>query len=133
MRSRSDNDQYSHMNNAIYYHLFDSIINAYLIQHCGQDPSSSPSIGLVVSSWASFFRPLSFPTLLSLGLRANKLGTSSVEYEVGMFEKGREEVAAVGGYTHVFVGSEGRRPVAMRGELREGLGRLLVEKPTAKL
>jgi len=53
---RSDNDQYSHMNNAIYYHLFDSIVNAYLSEHCGLSPISSSHIGLVVSSFceASF-------------------------------------------------------------------------------
>lgn len=48
---RSDNDQYSHINNSIYYHLFDSIVNTYLIEKCGLDPKSSPQIGLVVSSY----------------------------------------------------------------------------------
>ncbi|KAG9226784.1 hypothetical protein CCMSSC00406_0009702 [Pleurotus cornucopiae] len=47
----SDNDQYSHMNNSIYYHLFDSIVNTYLVEHCGLDPTNSPQIGLVVSSF----------------------------------------------------------------------------------
>lgn len=42
---------YSHMNNSIYYHLFDSIVNTYLIERCGLTPPSSPSIGLVVSSF----------------------------------------------------------------------------------
>ena len=41
---------YSHMNNSIYYHLFDSIVNTYLIERCGLTPPSSPLIGLVVSS-----------------------------------------------------------------------------------
>jgi len=47
----SDNDQYLHINNSIYYHLFDSIVNTYLIEKCGLDPKSSPLIGLVVSSY----------------------------------------------------------------------------------
>ena len=51
LQSRSDNDQYSHINNSIYYHLFDSIVNTYLIEECGLDPKSSPLIGLVVSSY----------------------------------------------------------------------------------
>ena len=50
-RSRSDNDQYAHMNNSIYYHLFDSIVNTYLIEQCGLVPKSSPLIGLVISSY----------------------------------------------------------------------------------
>ena len=48
---RSDNDQYSHVNNSVYYHLFDSIVNTYLIEKCGRNPQTSPSIGLVVSSY----------------------------------------------------------------------------------
>ncbi|KAL1739280.1 HotDog domain-containing protein [Schizophyllum fasciatum] len=117
----SDNDQYSHMNNAIYYHLFDSIINAFLAERCGIKPSSSPYIGLVVSSQCQFFRPVSFPQVLDLGMRVNALGRSSVTYEVGVFEQGRDEPAAVGGYTHVFVHSESRKSAALSGELRRGL------------
>ncbi|KAF8971837.1 thioesterase [Flammula alnicola] len=121
----SDNDQYSHMNNSIYYHLFDSIVNTYLIENCGLDPASSPLIGLVVSSYCQFFAPLSFPQVLDLGLRVNKLGSSSVSYEVGVFEQGKDSPAAVGGYTHVFVGSVSRKSTAMAKETKEGLGKLL--------
>jgi hypothetical protein len=48
---RSDNDQYSHINNSVYYHLIDSVVNEYLIRHCGLEPSKSELIGLVVSSF----------------------------------------------------------------------------------
>ncbi|KZS96995.1 thioesterase, partial [Sistotremastrum niveocremeum HHB9708] len=128
----SDNDQYGHMNNSIYYHLFDSIINAYLISHCAQDPLNSPTIGLVVSSHCQFFAPLAFPTCLELCLRVNKLGKSSVEYEVGVFEDGVEEVRAVGGYTHVFVDAKTRKSISLRDKTREGLRNLLVDE-TSKL
>lgn len=124
---RSDNDQYSHMNNAIYYHLFDSIINSYLILHCGLSPQSSHHIGLVVTSFCNFYAPVSFPVVLELGLRVNKLGNSSVSYEVGVFEDGGEQVSAVGGYTHVFVESESRISVKMGKEMRNGLEKLLVK------
>ncbi|XP_006459529.1 hypothetical protein AGABI2DRAFT_191480 [Agaricus bisporus var. bisporus H97] len=130
----SDNDQYSHMNNAIYYHLFDSIVNAYLIQNCSINPkdrTSSSLIGLVVESHCQFFSPVSFPEVLDLGLRVNKLGKSSVEYEVGVFLQGKDEPAAVGGYTHVFVDSESRKSVAMAKETKEGLTPLY--RPETKL
>ncbi|KAF6744266.1 thioesterase [Ephemerocybe angulata] len=121
----SDNDQYAHMNNAIYYHLFDSIVNTYLIEKCGLVPKTSPLIGLVVSSYCQFFAPVSFPDVLELGLRVNKLGSSSVSYEVGVFLKGESKPAAVGGYTHVFVGSESRTSTPMAQATREGLSKLL--------
>ncbi|PFH53492.1 hypothetical protein AMATHDRAFT_137266 [Amanita thiersii Skay4041] len=120
----SDNDQYSHVNNSVYYHLFDSIVNTYLIEHCGLSPKSSNLIGLVVTSYCNFFRPLSFPQVLELGLRVNNIGNSSVAYEVGVFEQGSKEPAAVGGYTHVFVESTSRKSASMSNNLKEGLMKL---------
>lgn len=132
----SDNDQYSHINNAVYYHLIDSIVNTFLAERCGCIPSSStpatsqadipetlPPIGLVVSSRCDFFSPLSFPETVEVGLRVVQLGTSSVTYEVGFFSASDpEELKAVGGYTHVFVDRINRRPVKAMGEvLRQGL------------
>ncbi|KAH9889569.1 thioesterase [Cubamyces lactineus] len=126
-----DNDQYSHINNSVYYHLFDSVVNTYLIQHAQLVPSCSPSIGLVVSSFCHFFSPLSFPAVLDLGLRVTKLGSSSVTYEVAVFEQGSAEPSAVGGYTHVFVDRESRKSVRMTPATRDGLAKLL--RPTSKL
>ncbi|PYI34042.1 hypothetical protein BP00DRAFT_423614 [Aspergillus indologenus CBS 114.80] len=36
-----DNDMYAHLNNTVYTKLFDSIINTYLITHCGMNPFSA--------------------------------------------------------------------------------------------
>ncbi|KAL5524107.1 hypothetical protein ACEPAG_8280 [Sanghuangporus baumii] len=152
----SDNDQYSHVNNAIYYHLIDSIVNTYLAEKCGcilsalssiSEPANNPPIGLVVSSHCEFFAPISFPNVVTLGLRVVKLGRSSVSYEVGVFtepsspkppsgnEKDdadgysvRETAKAVGGYTHVFVDRIHRRPVKeMSPTLRNGLQAITAE------
>lgn len=215
---RNDNDQYSHLNNSVYNLLYDTIINKYLVEHCGLQlrppspttpsprkthrhlPASGPAlghndlatpllvphsevrhtseprtssshplgvetpphaeselpsspvdvIGLVVSSWSTFHRPLSFPSRILLGMRVTKLGRSSVSYEVGVFGPLLEEplrpgvsspqleiesVAAVGGFTHVFVDKEKRRPVkGLPQPLLEGLGNVLGSGgPVAKL
>ncbi|KAG8215949.1 thioesterase thiol ester dehydrase-isomerase [Butyriboletus roseoflavus] len=136
----SDNDQYAHVNNAVYYHLFDAIVNTYLIQHCGLTPTQPDldgnQIGLVVSSFCEFFFPLSFPDALDLGLRVAQLGRSSVMYEVGVFKSlGGDETsgtpgsvdapAAVGGYTHVFVDKHSRKSVAMNARTKDGLEKLV--------
>ena len=125
-RPRSDNDQYSHMNNAVYNQLYDSIVNEYLANHCGLQATVSPVIGLVVSSFSEFYRPVAYPQMLELGLRVSRLGKRSVTYEVGVFEEGVETVAAAGGSTHVFVGSGSRKAVDMSKEIREGLEKLVV-------
>ncbi|KAL0946335.1 hypothetical protein HGRIS_012573 [Hohenbuehelia grisea] len=130
----SDNDQYGHMNNSIYYHLFDSIVNTYLIEHCGLVPAESKQIGLVVSSYCQFFAPVAFPEQLDLGLRVSTLGKRSVTYEVGVFKQAEGSPAAVGGYTHVFVDSVSRKSANMDDTKKEGLKRLLASSdPAAKL
>ncbi|KAF8511324.1 thioesterase thiol ester dehydrase-isomerase [Gautieria morchelliformis] len=125
----SDNDQYGHLNNSIYQHYFDTVINAYLIQFCGLEPLTSRTIGLAVATSCQYFQPLSFPRQLYLGLAVNVLGRSSVTYEVGVF--GADDSggpAAVGTFTHVFVDSKSRRPASMSPELRTGLEKLLVQR-----
>jgi acyl-CoA thioester hydrolase len=72
--------------------------------------------------------------LLDLGLRVNKLGKSSVTYEIAVFEHGAEDVRAVGEFIHVFVDKASNRPAVdgMSVEIRQGLQRLLI-KGTSKL
>ncbi|KAG8631595.1 hypothetical protein KVT40_000735 [Elsinoe batatas] len=126
----SDNDMYDHLNNSIYYFLFDSVVNTYLIKHCALHPPTSPYIGLVVHSHCDYFAPVSFPAVVDLCLRVKKLGHSSVTHEIGVFEQGSDEVKAVGEFVHVFVDSETRRPRkdGMGVTMKEGLGRLLVKE-----
>jgi acyl-CoA thioester hydrolase len=125
-----DNDMYLHMNNSLYYHLFDSIVNSYLIDNCGRDPTSSAQIGLVVHSHCDYFSPTGFPAVYDLGLRVNKLGKSSVTYEIGVFERGSEEPKAVGEFIHVFVERQGMKPgkSGMEEEVRKGLEKLVVDE-----
>ncbi|PVI04234.1 Thioesterase/thiol ester dehydrase-isomerase [Periconia macrospinosa] len=129
----SDNDMYHHMNNSVYYYLFDSIVNTYLIQQCSLDPPTSSQIGLVVHSHCNYFAPVEFPAIVDLALRVNKLGKSSVTYEIGVFRRGEEQVKAVGEFVHVFVDRESRKPakLGMADALKEGLARIAAE--TSKL
>jgi acyl-CoA thioester hydrolase len=65
-----------------------------------------------------------------LALRVNKLGKSSVTYEVALFQQGVEEVKSVGEFVHVFVDRETGRPATngMKGDLKEGLQKILVHR-----
>ena len=65
--------------------------------------------------------------MLDLALRVNKLGNSSATYEIGLFERGEEDVRAVGGVTHVFVDRETNRPLAsgMAEDIRRGLEKIV--------
>ena len=110
-------------------------MNAYLIQHCDLHPPTSDKIGLVVHSHCNYFAPIGFPAIVELGLRVEKLGKSSVTYEIGVFEKDQTEVKAVGEFVHVFVDRETRRPRpdGMDAKTKEGLQALATRPSIPKL
>jgi len=90
---------------------------------------------MVVHSHSDYFRSIAFPAVAELALRANKLGTSSVTYEIALFEKGTDEVRAVGEFVQVFVDrATGRpNPAGMNDVMRRGLERILVGQGQSRL
>jgi len=120
-----DNDIYGHVNNALYYAFFDTVINQYLIAEGGLDIHGGETIGLAVETQCQFFQAIAFPDVIDAGLRVAKLGNSSVRYEVGLFKRGQTEAAAFGYFVHVFVERHTRRPVPIVGRLRQALERLI--------
>jgi acyl-CoA thioester hydrolase len=77
---------------------------------------------------------VAYPSVVDLGLQVMKLGKTSVLYEVGIFEQGQDTVKAVGGFIHVFVEQDSRRPAkeGMDPTIRDGLQQICTNK-TAKL
>ncbi|MCF6390403.1 acyl-CoA thioesterase [Mycobacterium sp. MBM] len=113
----TDNDMFGHLNNAIYYQLFDTAINAWLGARTGVDPMSAPWLGVVAESSCRYLAELSFPSELVVGLAVTRLGTSSVTYRTGLWAAGGP-VAAVGSWVHVYVDRGTRRPVPIPAEIR---------------
>ncbi|WP_217703847.1 acyl-CoA thioesterase [Piscinibacter koreensis] len=122
-----DNDAYGHLNNVVYYSLFDSAVNAYLVRAGALDITASPVIGLVVETGCSYFASLAFPEPVEAGLRVARLGASSVRYEVGIFAAGGEHTAARGHFVHVYVDRATRRPVGLPPTLVDALRPLVVD------
>ena len=105
-----DDDRYGHLNNAIYYELFDSAINQLLID-CGIiNFESGDHVFLVASSGCDYFSELSYPDKLEVGLAISRLGNRSVTYDLGLFKKGADHTAATGFFVHVHVTRDGYRP-----------------------
>ncbi len=98
-----DNDAYGHLNNVVYYELFDAAVNQLLIARGLLDPATSAIIGLVVESRCRFFSSLAFPDPVEVGVRVEQLGGASVTYRLGVFGSGAALAAAEGIYTHVYV------------------------------
>lgn len=82
-----------------------------------------------------YFSSISFPAVAELALRVNKLGRSSVTYEIALFEKGYDEVKSVGELVHVFVNRSTGRPSAlgMSETMRCGLQRICMGVQPGKL
>ncbi|KAH6870975.1 thioesterase superfamily protein, partial [Thelonectria olida] len=101
-------------------------IYAYLIEHCNFDPATSEMYGLAVHAHTDFFSSIAYPAVAELGLRINKLGKSSVTYEVATFERSVDEVKVVGECIHVFVERSTGRPskAGISPVLRQGLEKL---------
>ncbi len=121
-----DNDVYGHVNNVVYYSWFDTAVNAHLIEQGALDIHHGETIGLVIETQCNYFAPLSFPQVIEAGIRVNKMGASSVRYEVGLFAQGEDLCAAHGHFVHVYVDKENRRPVkALPQNLKTVLEKLI--------
>jgi acyl-CoA thioester hydrolase len=107
-----DNDAYGHVNNVVYYSFFDTVVNAWLIEHGALDVEKGGTIGLVVETGCHYFAALAYPETVSAALRVGHVGRSSVRYEVALFSEGADTAAAQGHFVHVYVNRSDRRPVA---------------------
>ena len=120
-----DNDAYGHLNNVVYYSLFDTAVNRTLIEAGALDVERGQVIGLVVESHCNYFAPLAFPQAVDAGLRVASIGSASVRYEIGLFAADAELAAACGHFVHVYVDRTTRRPVALPDKLKTTLQGLL--------
>lgn len=120
-----DNDAYGHLNNVVYYSLFDTAVNQYLIEAGALDIQHSPVIGLVVETHCNFFSAIEFPQAVEAGLRVAHRGSSSVRYEIGLFAAGQPLSAARGHFVHVYVDRATRRPAALPPVLSQALDALV--------
>jgi acyl-CoA thioester hydrolase len=124
-----DNDAYGHVNNVVYYAWFDTTVNAYLIEHGVLDPNAGDVVGVVVETLCRYHDSVSFPEPVEAGLRVERIGTSSVRYEIGIFKVGAELASADGHFVHVYVDRETRRPVPVPDAVRAVLLPLTADRP----
>jgi acyl-CoA thioester hydrolase len=122
-----DNDVYGHVNNVTYYSYFDTAANTFLINHCGLDINKGDIVGFVVSSGCEYLAPIAFPDKIDVGIRVDRLGNSSVQYGVGIFKDGAEQVCAFGHFVHVFVDRVSNKPVSIPEKMRKALEAISIE------
>lgn len=116
-----DEDVYGHVNNVVYYSYFDTAVNGYLIEATGTDIRELDANGVVAETGCRYLRQLRFPGDVQAGLRVERLGTSSVVYEIGLFQGDSDEPAAVGRFVHVYVGGPERTVTPVPDVIRKAL------------
>lgn len=131
----ADNDMYGHLNNAVYYHLFDTAVNGWLaaeLTAAGNppDPTRDPVHNVVVESGCRFLASVAFPEPIVVALAVDRIGTSSVTYDLAVFAAGAGPdgpPAARGRWVHVYVDATTRRPVPIPDAVRSVL--ITAERP----
>ena len=92
-----DNDIFGHLNNVIYYSLFDSVINRFLIKKCEYDPIVSNIIAISPETRCTFKKSFKYPEKIDAGLSTFKIGKTSVIYDIALFGI-EDEIARAEGY-----------------------------------
>ncbi len=123
----NDNDIYGHLNNVIYYELFDTAVNKWLIKNNLIDIKDGNNIGLIVQSGCNYFSSFKYPEDIDAGIRVTKIGNSSVRYEVGLFKPNDDLASADGFFIHVYVDRVSNKPITLDYELKKKLDTIYVD------
>jgi acyl-CoA thioester hydrolase len=127
----ADDDVYGHMNNATYFELIDTAVNAHLIEATGGDIRGLPAIGIVAEVSCRYFEEMGFPAPVELGLAVERLGRSSVVYRIGLFQGEGDQARAEGRFVHVYVDNTAPAPrpvVAVPDDIRAAVEPLVVSR-----
>ena len=123
----NDNDIYGHLNNVIYYELFDTAVNKWLIKNNLIDIKNGSNIGLIVQSGCNYFSSFKYPEDIDAGIRVTKIGNSSVRYEVGLFKPNDDLASADGFFIHVYVDRISNKPKNLDYEFKKKLDTIYVD------
>ena len=123
----NDNDIYGHLNNVIYYELFDTAVNKWLIKKNLIDIKKGNNIGLIVQSGCNYFSSFEYPEDIDAGIRVTKIGNSSVRYEVGLFKLNDDLASADGFFIHVYVDRVTNKPINLDYEFKKKLDTIYVD------
>ncbi len=99
----ADIDVYGHMNNATYFALIDTAVNAHLLEATGVDTRRLDAVGVVAEVSCRYFAEVGYPEPVDVGLVADRVGRSSVVYRVGLFQGPGDEAGAEGRFVHEYV------------------------------
>jgi len=98
----ADMDGFGHMKNARYFELIDTAIDVHLQETVLGAVDDPDTIGVFAEASCRFFREITYPDPIDLGVAVERVGRTSIVYRVGLFQ-GDDAAAAEGRVVVVYV------------------------------
>jgi acyl-CoA thioester hydrolase len=98
------------VNNVVYYSWIDTAVNNFLIRNGILELGASEIVGVVAETNLRYLREIAYPDPITVGVRVDRLGTSSVRYVSAVFRGDDEMASAEGFFVHVYVTRAGMTP-----------------------
>jgi acyl-CoA thioester hydrolase len=120
----SDFDMFQHVNNVLNYRFFEHVIIAFMDKRFDFNFAATNILTFARATSCEFLKPMNYADLqgekamLQAGLCVSHLGTSSVQYTIGLFIDGDDTPASIGRWTHVYVDAKSHRPVPIPDVIR---------------
>ncbi len=114
-----DLDAFNHVNNTIYFKYFEMVRIEYFIQLKWMVSMENTGIGPILANTScQFLLPITYPDQLQVGIRAKKLGRSSIIHEYAVFSD-KLGLAAQGESVVVCYDFPNQRKIEFPEELRK--------------
>lgn len=111
-------DAFNHLNNVVYYRYAESARIAYL-QELGMFDGNMVTV--LAQSSCQYLRPVVYPDTLLLGVRCQRLGSTSIVIEYSYYSCAQQAVVAIADAVIVRLDSKGKNKVPWTEEERARL------------
>ena len=119
------------MNNTVYYEYFDTVVNLWLIRDCGLTLPNGPYIGIIAETQCSYLSEVKWPQNVVVGMRIDRIGSSSITYGLALFGEDEERANAICRYVHVYCDGASRRPRPLPEFMLAEARKLMLPEPVA--
>lgn len=120
-----DQDAFAHVNNVIYFRWFESARIAYFRRIGLVSERDARNLGPILAATScDYRRSIVFPDTVRVGMRATRIGRSSIGLEHRIVSDAQKALAAEGTSTTVFYDYSAGRPHPVPDEVRRAIEEL---------